>query len=192
MKIFLVVTLILVNYALMAQRQSNSFSTRFRSQNYIGLLEGDAGSSFQLQTINGIRWKSWFGGIGTGFDYYIYRSIPLFASLNKSIKPAGNSFYFLSDAGINFVWKKGEMRSRTNDYISDKFTPSLYWNGGAGYKAVLGKKQNALLISLAYSYKHLKETKTIPVFCINPPCEPEVDVYNYDLKRVSIRLGWEF
>jgi hypothetical protein len=188
-KIFLVTILmaIVTVSSLPAQSKIN-----FRSQNYAGLLEGDAGSSWQLQTINGFQKRTWFAGLGTGLDFYRYRTVPLFLSVNKSIKPAGNSFYFLSDAGINFAWVNKELRSPGNDFISDKFTPALYWNSGVGYKAVIGKKENALLINMGYSYKHLKETKELPVFCINPPCPPNIEEYNYHLKRISIRLGWEF
>jgi hypothetical protein len=133
----------------------------FRSQNYVGLLEGDTGSSWQVQTINGFQTGTWFAGVGTGLDFYRYRTVPLFLSVNKSIKSTGNSFYFLSDGGFNFAWVDKEPRSRFNDYISDKFIPSLYWNGGIGYKAMIGKKEDAVLISLAYSYKRLKEEKEV-------------------------------
>jgi hypothetical protein len=187
-KIFLLITLLAFTSGLplMAQTKIN-----FHSQNYVGLLEGEAGSSFQIQTINGVQWTSWFAGLGTGLDYYHFRTIPLFLSLNKNFKAAGNSFYILSDAGVNFAWVDRE-RSRFNDFISDKFTPALYWNEGMGYKAKIGTKDNAVLISLAYSYKHIKETTQVPVFCIAPPCLPVMEEYNYRLKRISIRVGWQF
>lgn len=166
--------------------------TDFRSRNYAGLLEGEIGTSWQLLSINGLQKGSWFAGLGTGLDYYRFRSVPLFLSVNKSIKPSGNGLYFLTEAGINFAWVNKEARSRSNDIISDKFSPSLYWNGGIGYKTLLRNKENAILINLGYSYKQLKEVKEIPIFCINPPCPPGIEEYNYHLKRVSVRLGWEF
>ena len=171
---------------------SAQLKTNFHSRNYVGLLEGDAGTSWQLLLINGLQRRSWFAGLGTGLDFYRYRTVPLFFSVTKSIKPTGNGFYVLSDAGINFAWINKEARSRFNDFISDKFTPSLYWNAGIGYKTPLRIKENALHINLAYSYKHLKETKEVPVFCITAPCPPSIEEYNYQLKRVSIKLGWEF
>src|SRR5688572_22425237 len=106
----------------------------FRSQNYIGLLEGQDGSAFQLQTINGFQYATWFGGIGTGLDYYMYRTIPLFLSFNKDLSSQNRSFYFSVDGGINFAWLKETQRTRWNDFISQDYSPGLFWSGGLGYK----------------------------------------------------------
>src|SRR5215510_11349763 len=85
----------------------------FSSQNYLGLLEGEHGSEFQLQTINGVMYKSWFAGLGTGLDWYYLRSIPVFASVNKSFfKKGKRSFYASADGGINYPWK-------TDDYYNE-------------------------------------------------------------------------
>src|SRR5690349_5998233 len=58
---------------------------RYHAQNYIGLLEGEDKAAFQLQTIHGVQVKSWYAGAGVGLDYYMYRSIPVFFSVNKDI-----------------------------------------------------------------------------------------------------------
>src|SRR5687768_13281730 len=79
---------------------------KFRSHNYIGIIEGQKGTSFQLQSINGIEKRTWFAGIGTGLDYYYFRSIPLFLSLNKSLCECERSFFLSLDGGINWFWDK--------------------------------------------------------------------------------------
>lgn len=163
----------------------------FSSQNNIGLLEGSSGSAFQLQTINGIRSGQWFAGIGTGLDYYHLRSIPVFLSVNRYLTPKNRSPFLSLDGGLNYAWAKRE-RSRENDIISSRFYPSLYWSGGLGYKTGLKNKQDALLVSLGYSYKEINEKQEKTVFCINPPCPPQVETYHFGLKRVSIRIGWQF
>src|SRR3982074_1671663 len=98
----------------------------FKSWNYVGLLEGETGSAFQLQTINGLQVRGWFAGIGTGLDYYRYRSIPLFFSLNKKIGNRNRAFFISMDEGVNFAWYK-------DDFSSSKFLPSLYLAPGLGY-----------------------------------------------------------
>lgn len=160
----------------------------FATQVVAGLLEGEQGSSFQVQTINGIKYNSWFAGLGTGLDYYFYRSIPLFISISKYFKPGRNSFFIQGDGGVNFPWVDKEI-NRFNSELSDKFSHGLYWNGAIGFAS---GKRNAFMFSLGYSYKHLEETKERAVFCINPPCPPMVENYNYHLRRVSLRLGWQF
>ena len=162
----------------------------FKSQNYIGLLEGEDGSSFQLQTVNGFQYAGWFTGIGTGLDYYRYRSIPVFLSLNKSFGNKTRNFFLLLDGGLNYAWVKKQEPSRWNQSIEQDFKPGLFWASGLGYKIGL-KNKDAILINLSYSYKHIKETKLTPVFCINPPCVPLTERYDYKLNRVSIKLGWE-
>ena len=84
----------------LAQSQTKSL---FRSQNYVGLLEGNEKSAFQLSTVNGIQLGTWFLGAGTGIDYYLYRTIPLFFSVNKDLKLAKPGFFFSADGGTNFV-----------------------------------------------------------------------------------------
>ena len=163
----------------------------FKSLNYLGLLEGETGSSFQLQTINGVQRAGWFAGIGTGLDYYRYRSIPLFFSLNKRIGNQNRAFFISMDEGLNFAWYKRE-RTWSDDFTSSKFSPSLYWAPGIGYSIGLRNNKDAILIGVGYSYKHLKEKVERPDFCIDPPCSPVIEYYNYRLNRLSMRVGWEF
>jgi hypothetical protein len=68
---------------------------QFHSINQLGLLEGQIGSAFQIQTINGAQYKSWFGGIGIGLDYYRFRSIPLFLDFRKDFGKKISSFLFM-------------------------------------------------------------------------------------------------
>jgi hypothetical protein len=166
-------------------------SFQFHSQNYIGLLEGDNGSAFQFNTINGVQRGTWFAGLGTGLDWYLYRSVPLFVSVNKDWKPSGRTFFFSLDAGTNYAWYSRE-RNNFSDFISSKFSPSLLWGIGIGYKAGLKNKKDALILNLGYSYKQLKEEQVKSTFCINPPCPHLVENYNYKTNRVSLRLGWQF
>jgi len=162
----------------------------FSSQNFAGLLEGNGGSALQLQTINGVMNNKWFAGVGTGLDYYRYRSIPVFISLNRIITNKKPLFLSL-DGGINYAWVDRE-RSRTNDFISSRFSPALYWASGLGYKIYSKNKKDAAVFSVGYSYKHLKEKQEKFVFCTNPPCAPAIEYYDYRLKRISVRLGWQF
>jgi hypothetical protein len=163
----------------------------FRSLNYLGLLEGETGSAFQIQTINGLQRRGWFAGVGTGLDYYRYRSIPLFFSLSKKIGNQNRGFFISMDEGINFAWYKREKRW-ADDFTSSKFSPSLYWVPSIGYSFGLRNNKDAILIGIGYSYKHLKEKVERSVFCINPPCEPVIERYDYRLNRLLMRIGWQF
>jgi hypothetical protein len=162
----------------------------YSSMNYAGLLEGDNGSAFQLQTVQGVKFSRWFTGIGTGIDYYYLRSVPLFLSLNRSLFNQGRTPYLSLDGGINFAWNKQEQEQWSNVLSSD-FSPALYWAAGLGYKVSMRNKKDALLLNIGYSFKQMKQDQEQAVFCINPPCPPKVEHYNYQLNRVSVKLGWQ-
>jgi hypothetical protein len=165
---------------------------KFSSQIAAGLLVGETNTEFQLQTINGLKWKKWFGGIGAGIDWYNVRTVPVFASVNRDIYKKGKNIFLLTgDIGVNFPWAQSYMSYLDFSYGSD-YKPGLYWASGVGYKFGVGKGDNALMMNFGYSYKQSKQEISNLYPCFNPPCTPSVETYDYRLKRLSIRLGWIF
>lgn len=164
---------------------------KFHSQNFAGILEGEAGTYFQLQSINGFQRGTWFGGLGTGLDYYYFRTIPLFLSVNKFFCPCERSFYVSLDGGINWIWDK-TTAGPVNNYQEGNFSPSLYLAGGLGYRIGLKNKRDALLLNLGYSAKHMNEKIEKPNPCLFPPCPVYSERFKYSLNRLSLRVGWQF
>ncbi len=187
MKIFIIVVFIFISIVTNAQDKMI-----FSSQNYVGLLEGEHGSAFQLQTINGFKYKTWFVGLGTGIDWYYQRSIPAFTSVNKDfIRKGKRNFYASIDGGINYPWKDHKYYNEWG-YGSGKFDPGAYWSAGLGYKIGFGKKTDALLMHLGYSYKHLSEKVSTVSPCLIGPCPESTETFNYSLRRLSLKFGWIF
>src|SRR5580765_4888640 len=152
MKLFLLIVVTIINAAALAQHNA-----RFSSQNYVGLLEGEQGSRFQLQTINGVKYKTWFAGVGAGIDWYYCRSIPVFMSLNKDFLIKGNrNFFIATDVGANFPWLVDK-----NSYVwsctIEESIPGFYWGAGLGCKIGIGRLNDGILLQLGYSYKHVGE-----------------------------------
>jgi hypothetical protein len=174
-----------------AQSRNSASPWAFHSINNIGLLEGQTGSSFQLQTINGTGYKSWFCGIGVGLDFYRYRTIPLFFDLRKEFGKSTNKLFLFTDAGINFTWITDN--EKTNYVLNDKFSNGFYFEGGVGYK-IRVVNNNSLLLSLGYSYKKLYETYAYPVYVMytQNADNNSTEKINYSLNRLSIKIGWEF
>jgi hypothetical protein len=187
------VSFLIIGSSLLAQKDSSHSTERkiFNSQIVAGITEGFNGTSFQLQTINGFRKGTWFAGLGTGLDYYLYRSVPVFLSGTKYLSRGNHSFFVQGDGGVNFAWVNTDL-NRWNNVIKDEFSPGLYWNSSFGFSTGMGSSRNALQFSLGYSYKHLKEIKEVAIFCINPPCPAQVENYSYHLRRLSLRIGWQF
>jgi len=185
---FVVIVIILISTNCFAQQKSTIKTFQFHSINNVGLLEGQAGSAFQLQTINGFQHKSWFAGIGVGLDYYRYRTIPLFVDLRKEFGEKKNKFFVYGDAGISFSWvtDKQKMLYATND----KFKNGFYGDAGAGYKISVSKN-NSLLLSLGYTFKKVEETNNTYFLTPGWPIISS-EKYDYGLNRLSIKIGWEF
>jgi hypothetical protein len=182
------VVAIIISVPLIAQKK-----IIFSSKNYFGITSGENGTNPKLQTINGFRIGKWFTGIGTGIDWYYQRSIPLFLSADRyfSIKPR-RSFLISGDAGINFPWKQDNYYNYWNYYDNSKMTPGFYWATGLGYRIGVGKQNDALLLHVGYINKLYKEKSTYTVPCLIAPCPVNEESFNYNLKGVSIKIGYGF
>ena len=172
-----------------AQQKRSPCPWQFHSINNAGLLEGQTGSSFQLQTINGAQYKSWFGGVGLGLDFYRYRTIPLFIDIRKEFGRSSNKLIVYTDMGVNFVWLTD--KEKTNYVTDDKFNSGFYTDMGLGYKIGLGRNNN-LLLTVGYSFKKLREAYLAPDYYYPPDYQQEKEQINYNLNRLSIKIGWEF
>ena len=161
----------------------------FHSQNFAGLLEGQAGSAFQLQTINGVQKNGWFSGIGTGLDYYRFRSIPLFLNISKFLF-SGQKFFVSGNGGVNFPWLKSEASGW--NIISVNYPASFFFEPGIGYKIGKSKSGNGVMINAGYSYKHIRENYQVTNPCTNSPCPELYEIYDYRLRRVSLKIGYMF
>lgn len=180
MKNILLLVFILLIHNLNAQKTKLSFS----SINQAGLLTGQYGEALTVQSVNGVCKGKWFAGIGTGIDYYAQRSIPLFARVQRSFSIKPNRPFVYADAGINFRWLNQE-----NMYKADyDYNPGLYYAIGIGCQ--LKAFTNAgFLISAGYSYKQLSEN--VPAYWIGiwPPQDQNTVRYNYQFRRIEIKLG---
>ena len=178
-----------------AQQNNIAKTWQFHSIDNVGILEGQTGSAFQLQTISGVQYKSWFCGAGLGLDYYRFRTVPLFIDLRKEFGKSANKLFLYSDLGIHFSWVTD--KEKTNYVVDDKFGNGLYAEAGLGYKAVIGKNRG-LLISVGYSYKKLRETYNsfqyypgYNMINLGQNINNQSRI-NYVLSRLSIKMGWQF
>ncbi|MBS1935120.1 MAG: hypothetical protein JST96_14050 [Bacteroidetes bacterium] len=140
-----------------------------------------------MQTINGVKYKSWFGGIGVGLDYYCYCTIPLFAEIRKEFLKSANKIFVYADAGTNIYWQRGN--DAKHFPIHDKFKNGFYGEIGAGYKFILSRK-SALQFSIGYSYKKLTEQGTYLFIDTGfGPSTNDVEKINYNFNRLVLKTG---
>ena len=185
MKLFFVSASLFISLCVTAQKRVN-----FSSQNYAGLLEGEHGSSLQLQTINGVKFSNWFVGVGTGIDWYYRRSISVFASVNMDfLKKEKRSFYLSGNVGVNFPWQTDDYHNEWG-YTETNSNSGLCWSAGIGYRIGMGKGNDALLFQLGYDYKHVGEKVSYP-YMVFESQDPN-HRFDYHLRRLSAKVGWSF
>lgn len=174
-----------------AQTQEAKPASRpaFHALANIGLLEGSHSSSFQLQLVNGLSWKGWFAGVGTGIDYYFMRSIPLTVYLERNLSATVPIFLY-SAGGVHFIWQRdlGDDFTWNGDH---EFNTGLYYDAGFGYRFPVGNR-SAIRLSLGYSEKKYKETRTFPNWMSWPSTAMQTEVYRYQLQRLSVKAGFQF
>ena len=153
-----------------------------------GLLEGEAGSAFQLKAVNGFQRQSWSAGIGVGVDYYHTRSLPLFLDLRKSFGKGEKTPFVYANGGYHFPWlKTGEQEWNDVDVKG-----GMYMDVGIGY-AFPAFKNTKLFFSAGYSQKNYSRVSNYPVYIDIFPQPPMPKIISeYRLRRFSIQTGLRF
>lgn len=172
---------LLVAFTATAQKSQLHFSTTVAA----GLLEGGAGSAFQLKTVNGVQCETWTAGIGAGLDYYHTRSIPLFLNLQKLLGKKEKAPFVYASGGYHFPWLKGEEGSGM------QARGGLYFDAGVGYQVPV--KKSALFFSAGYSQKRFTTTNKPEAWIEQYPYyPPPFTKFDYSLRRFSIQTGLRF
>jgi hypothetical protein len=182
----------LMGCTVIANSQQKISNYKFHSFNSVALLNGEDEVSAGLQTVNGIQKGNWFGGIGVGLDYYIHRTVPLFADLRYEYGKKKNKFFAYADGGINFQWVEKYLDDRVfiweGNNSTSKYDNGVYADAGFGYLIGM-KKGMGLVLSFGYSQKTLRQTTTYQDWRTQ---EWLTDEYYYKLNRIVIKAGWRF
>ena len=162
---------------------------KFNSINTGGIIHGEIGVYGMLQTVNGVQYKKWFGGIGTVYDPYYYKTFPVFLDVRRYIDKQ-NRIPVYADAGYDFPGKNVP-GNEISYYTSFHFTGGLYTDMGIGYR-IKFTKHTSFLLTGGYSYKKLHDrviTMSCPFF---GPCYESVFNYNYGFGRLVFKAGFIF
>lgn len=173
--------------------QGKTKNYRFHSVNSIGLVNGSNSVSAALQTVNGFQKGPLFAGIGVGLDYYLYRTVPVFADLRYELGKKKNKFFVYTDGGISISWVQDYYIIEPGPVVGNggpgnDFDNGIYTDAGGGYTVGM-KNGNALVLSLGYSHKRLKETYTYQDWRTG---EWQTDLHRYHLNRILLKIGWKF
>lgn len=180
---------ILISIISFAQKKSDNY--KFHSINSLSFLNGENEVSAGLQSVNGFQKGNWFAGAGVGLDYYIHRTVPVFADVRYEFGKNRNKFFAYADAGVNFVWVEEVFNDEPiiwEGSSSSKFYNGVYTDAGFGYSIAM-KKAGAFVLSLGYSHKTLREDVTYTDWRTQ---QLTTDIYRYRFNRIAVKVGWRF
>lgn len=173
--------------SLQAQIRNETF--RFHSVNSLVLINGSNAVSASIQSVNGFKKGAWYAGIGTGIDYYLYRSIPLFADFRYEAGKK-NNFFAYADGGINISWVQNKFNTNPilfeGGWGNSTYQNGFYTDAGVGVSLDI-KKRNALVFSLGHSYKSLTQIHRYPDWRSREWLSTRT---TYHLNRIMLKAGW--
>jgi hypothetical protein len=144
-----------------------------------GLLAGSNGRDLQVQAIPNLKSKDWSFGMGGGLDYYYLRSIPLFVDVRKHFTNYMPLFLY-GDIGLNVPWV--DIPKQQLLWMNQSFKTDLYFDLGAGWQVHLNNRNN-INFSAGYTGKKLREFRK---------SDFQDTKLTYDLRRISVKVGFQF
>jgi len=191
-KIGLLMVLLLCNMAVRAQqpaaKNKNDLFKNFHSYNSIQLLTGSTSTSLSWHSVNGFSKGKFFGGIGTGFDYYYKSSVSLFAEARFDITGINRKLQLFANAGVHIPY--GNINKREPFKTGDFKTGRLL---AADFDYYIPVKMNAIVIGVAYAQKRL--TQMVDYTTWNPVLN---ELENHPIKELYsfnsywMRIGYVF
>jgi hypothetical protein len=164
--------------------QAQNHQVKFGSINMVGWVKGESRSVAQFQSVNGIWYKTFFSGVGVGFDPYYFKTIPLFIDLRKSIFKKPMTPFIYIDLGTNL---SGEKDKVSGDWFltQSEYERALYYDLGIGYDFKFFKR-TGLIVSVGYSEKRFTEKQS---YQADPGPSPNPTIIDYRFKRISLKAG---
>ena len=191
--------LLVIGCILVVITSRGQHSWKFRSDNYAGFAAGEMGSYGLFQTINGLYRGPWFLGLGTGLDYYRFRSVPVFLSVTRDLPVfhKRNGFFLDLNGGVNFAWYHPD--AMEFGVVSGTWSPGIWGNAGLGYRWKFSERTDkGLLFKASYGIKELSEhDKEGPNPCfycglIYPGNSNTSTDYTYKNRMWLLSIGFQF
>lgn len=190
--IYLLALILFFQYQLAAQTKNK---IRFSNISQAGFIAGGSTNALQLQTINGINYKTFSFGAGAGIDYYYFKTVPLFVDVRKDIFSRKTTPFAYFDLGASLPWDRHKSES---EWQQSSYSNGIFYDFGLGYKWTF-KGRLALNFSFGYSQKQIKETEETNFWpwmdfpTLRPTGENRnLSYYDYTFRRFSFKTGLSF
>ncbi len=196
MKVFIFsVTSLLFVFGVQAQEIKSKAAFSVSAET--ALLNGDNHVNGQVLLSAGYEFKGWFIGAGSGFDYYKYRTVPVFADVKKYFGKGNRQLFIYANAGTDIAWPTVNQKNLRNGggWWGWSPSPSIFKNGiytdlGFGY-ALFNSKHRGIFTALGYSTKTITEIYEESVWNGTTSVIAKRTL-DYTMNRILFRIGYKF
>jgi hypothetical protein len=159
----------------------------------IGILNGKSQVNIQVLGMAGIQKKKYSLSLGSGFDYYGYRTIPVFVEGKRFLGEGNRKIFIYLRSGLNIAWVLSEQQrviyTSTGKEFS-KFSNGLYADAGIGY-TLYNTKGRGIFLGLGACMKNLSENYNDYVWNGASSTLTNHDV-KYSFNNIQLRIGYTF
>ncbi len=151
MKSISLLSILLLSTFCYAQKYSGSFEA--------GVTNGNFETNAYLNTSHGLALNSWYFGLGSGVDYYRFRTVPVFAEVRKDFSNRNIRPFVQIVGGLNIDWLTQEQKDHRFSWwqtTPSTFTRGVYFKGGTGV-LFNAHKQVRFATTISWSYKSITE-----------------------------------
>lgn len=192
-RVGLIILSLSIGFLVFAQKakQKGMFSVTAES----ALLNGDNHVNAQILLIGGYEIYGWSVGVGSGFDYYKYRTVPAVIDLKKYFGKGNRQFFAYANGGADIAWpteKQKNLRRNVwgNFNSNNQFKNGYYSDFGLGY-TLFNSKRRGLFTALGYSMKTLTETYNEQIWT-GTTSTISKRTMEYKMNRIVLKFGYRF
>lgn len=160
------------------------------------LLNGDSHVNGQLLLTAGYEQNGWMIGAGSGFDYYKYRTVPVFADVKKYFGKGNRQLFIYANAGSDLAWPTDNQKTNRavwwgwGEPQASVFKNGVYTDLGFGY-TLFNNKRSGFFTAIGYSTKTLTEVYDEPIWNGTNSVITKRTL-KYTMNRSLLRIGYRF
>ncbi len=183
-------------FACTAMSQQTKTKGVFTVSSQAALLNGDSHVNGQLLLTAGYEQNGWMIGAGSGFDYYKYRTVPVFADIKKFFGKGNRQLFIYANAGSDLAWPTDNQKTNRGNWWgwnvpqASVFKNGVYTDIGFGY-TLFNNKRSGFFTALGYSTKTLTEVYDEPVWNGTNSVITKRTL-KYTMNRSLLRIGYRF
>ena len=189
----IIIIIILLSFQLSSTAQKKVSVKDIAVSSELGLLNGKSQVNVQMLATAGIQKKKYYVGLGSGFDYYGYRTIPVFIEGKKFFGEGSRRPFLYARSGMNVPWVLTNQQRMTytptgREYST--FTNGIYVDAGIGY-TLYNSKGRGMFAGFGFCKKTLSESYSDYIWNGTSSTFSKHEAH-YNFNNVQLRVGYKF